>query len=334
MRIEGNRMAKPNKDTLLDWYRQMVLIRRFEERCAELYQQGLIGGFLHLYIGQEATGVGAVAALGPQDHVITAYRDHGIALARGLDTNAIMAEMLGKRTGVSGGKGGSMHLANRDLHMWGGYGIVGGHLPLAAGIALKIKYMEEEGVVLALMGDGATNIGYFHEALNLSAVWQLPVVWLIENNQYGMGTAVHRASGAKELHRRALAYSSDDGSGMKMGPRLDGLDVMAVYEGVCEAVEYARQHGPILVESLTYRLEGHSMGDPQRYRTKEEVEKFVASGPIDRLREYLVQNYKNVEPAVDKIDSDVLKEVDEAVEFAKNSPDPTYDDLISHVYVD
>jgi pyruvate dehydrogenase E1 component alpha subunit len=159
-------------------------------------------------------------------------------------------------------------------------------------------------------------------------------VWLIENNQYGMGTAVHRASGAKELHRRALAYSSDDGSGMKMGPRLDGLDVMAVYEGVCEAVEYARQHGPILVESLTYRLEGHSMGDPQRYRTKEEVEKFVASGPIDRLREYLVQNYKNVEPAVDKIDSDVLKEVDEAVEFAKNSPDPTYDDLISHVYVD
>jgi pyruvate dehydrogenase E1 component alpha subunit len=327
-------MAKPNKDTLLDWYRQMVLIRRFEERCAELYQQGFIGGFLHLYIGQEATGVGAVSAIGPDDHVITAYRDHGIALARGLDVNRIMAEMFGKQTGVSGGKGGSMHLANRDLHMWGGYGIVGGHLPLAAGIALKIKYMEEDNVVLALMGDGSTNIGYFHEALNLSAVWKLPVVWLIENNQYGMGTAVARASGAKELHRRAMAYSSDDGSGMKMGPRVDGMDVLAVHDAVSEAVDYARNNGPILLESLTYRLEGHSMGDPQRYRTKEEVEQFVEHGPIGRFRQYLTENYKNIESTLDKIDEAALKTVDDAVEFAKNSPDPTYDDMISSVYVE
>ncbi len=327
-------MAKPNKDTLLDWYRQMVLIRRFEERCAELYQEGLIGGFLHLYIGQEATGVGAVAALRPDDHVITAYRDHGIALARGLDVNRVMAEMLGKRTGVSGGKGGSMHLADRSLNMWGGYGIVGGHLPLAAGIALKIQYMGEDSVVLALMGDGATNIGYFHEALNLSAVWKLPVVWLIENNQYGMGTAVERASGAKELVRRAMAYSSEDGSGMKMGPRIDGMDVLAVYEAVSEAVEYARHNGPILVESLTYRLEGHSMGDPQRYRTKEEVEAYVQSGPIGRFRAYLTETYKGIEKTLDKIDADVLRTIDEAVEFARNSEDPTYEDLISHVYVD
>ncbi|GAB4408385.1 MAG: pyruvate dehydrogenase (acetyl-transferring) E1 component subunit alpha [Anaerolineae bacterium] len=327
-------MAKPTKDTLLDWYRQMVLIRRFEERCAELYQEGLIGGFLHLYIGQEATGVGAVAALRPDDHVITAYRDHGIALARGMDVNRVMAEMLGKRTGVSGGKGGSMHLADRDLHMWGGYGIVGGHLPLAAGIALKIQYMGEDSVVLALMGDGATNIGYFHEALNLSAVWKLPVVWLIENNQYGMGTAVERASGAKELVRRAMAYSSEDGSGMKMGPRIDGMDVLAVHEAVSEAVEYARHNGPILVESLTYRLEGHSMGDPQRYRTKEEVEAYVASGPIGRFRKYLIETYKGIEKTLDKIDADVLQTIDEAVEFARNSEDPTYEDLISHVYAD
>jgi pyruvate dehydrogenase E1 component alpha subunit len=327
-------MAKPNKDTLLDWYRQMVLIRRFEERCAELYQQGLIGGFLHLYIGQEATGVGAVSAIGPDDYVITAYRDHGIALARGLDVNHIMAEMLGKQTGVSGGKGGSMHLANRDLHMWGGYGIVGGHLPLADGIALKIQYLGEDNVVLALMGDGSTNIGYFHESMNLSAVWKLPVVWLIENNQYGMGTAVARASGAKELVRRAMAYSSDDGSGMKMGPRVDGMDVLAVHDAISEAVDYARKNGPILVESLTYRLEGHSMGDPQRYRTKEEVEQFTANGPIGRFRNYLTETYKNIESALDKIDDDVLKTVDDAVEYAKNSPDPTYDDLISHVYVD
>jgi pyruvate dehydrogenase E1 component alpha subunit len=275
-----------------------------------------------------------VSAIGPDDYVITAYRDHGIALARGLDVNHIMAEMLGKQTGVSGGKGGSMHLANRDLHMWGGYGIVGGHLPLADGIALKIQYSGEDNVVLALMGDGSTNIGYFHESMNLSAVWKLPVVWLIENNQYGMGTAVARASGAKELVRRAMAYSSDDGSGMKMGPRVDGMDVLAVHDAISEAVDYARKNGPILVESLTYRLEGHSMGDPQRYRTKEEVEQFTANGPIGRFRNYLTETYKNIESALDKIDDDVLKTVDDAVEYAKNSPDPTYDDLISHVYVD
>ncbi len=327
-------MAKPNKDTLLEWYRQMVLIRRFEERCAELYQQGLIGGFLHLYIGQEATGVGALAALGPEDHVITAYRDHGLALARGLDVNAVMAEMMGKKTGTSGGKGGSMHLADRDLHMWGGYGIVGGHLPLAAGIALKLQYMEEDGVVVAFMGDGATNIGYFHEALNLSAVWNLPVVWVIENNQYGMGTAVDRASGAKELNRRALAYSSEDGSGMKMGPRVDGMDVLAMYEAISEAKEHAQKHGPILVEALTYRLEGHSMGDPQRYRTKEEVEEFTANGPIGRFREYLIEEYKNVEKDLDRIDEQMLEAVNEAVKFAEESPDPTFEDLTRHVYVD
>ena len=207
-------------------------------------------------------------------------------------------------------------------------------LPLAAGIALKIRYMEEDGVVLALMGDGATNIGYFHEALNLSAVWDLPVVWLIENNQYGMGTAVERASGAKELVRRALAYSSEDGSGMKMGPRVDGMDVLAVYDAISEAAEHARQHGPVLVESLTYRLEGHSMGDPQRYRTKEEVESFVASGPIERFRHFLTETYKGVEKTLDKLDAEALQAIDEAVEFAKSSDDPTYEDLISHVYVD
>jgi pyruvate dehydrogenase E1 component alpha subunit len=326
---------QPNKETLLDWYRQMVVIRRFEERCAELYQQGLIGGFLHLYIGQEATGVGAVAALREQDHVITAYRDHGIALARGLDVNRVMAEMLGKRTGVSGGKGGSMHLADRSLNMWGGYGIVGGHLPLAAGIALAAKYQGKDEVVVALMGDGSTNIGYFHEALNLSAVWDLPVVWLVENNQYGMGTAVGRASGAVEIVNKANAYCCGaNGHGMLQGPRVDGMDVMAVYEAISEAAEHARKHGPVLVESLTYRLEGHSMGDPQRYRTKEEVESFQSKGPISRFRAFLGEKYKGIETTLDKIDQEALKTIDEAVEFAKNSPDPTLEDLVSHVYVD
>lgn len=328
-------MALPKKETLLDWYRQMVLIRRFEERCAELYQQGLIGGFLHLYIGQEATGVGAVSALRPQDHVLTAYRDHGIALARGLDPQAMMAEMLGKRTGVSGGKGGSMHLADIAKRMWGGYGIVGGHLPLAAGIALAARYENKDEVVLCLMGDGATNIGYFHESLNLSAVWNLPVIWLVENNQYGMGTAVGRASGAVEIVQKAMAYCCGaDGRGMAMGPRVDGMDVVAVHDAIKEAIEHARQHGPILIKSLTYRLEGHSMGDPQRYRTKEEVKSYQSSGPIARFRQFLNEQQKISESKLNAIDEDVLRTVDDAVEFAKQSPAPTYEDLISHVYVD
>ncbi|MCB9456267.1 MAG: pyruvate dehydrogenase (acetyl-transferring) E1 component subunit alpha [Anaerolineaceae bacterium] len=321
-------MAGLNKTTLLDWYRQMVLIRRFEEKCAELYQQGKIGGFLHLYIGQEATGVGSVAALRPQDHAITAYRDHGLALARGLDPKAIMAEMLGKRTGVSGGKGGSMHLASRELNFWGGYGIVGGHLPLAAGIALKAKYNEEDEVVLCYMGDGATNIGYFHESLNLSAVWDLPVIWLVENNGYGMGTAVDRASGQVELHKRAVGY------GMKDGGRVDGMDVIAVYEAISDAARYASKNGPVLMESMTYRFQGHSMGDPERYRSKEEVQRYAAGDPIGKFRQTLVEKYKDVAGELDKIEDAVVATVAEAVEYAENSPAPTYEDLVAHVYAD
>ncbi len=320
-------MAAPSRDTLLNWYRQMVLIRRFEEKCAELYQQGKIGGFLHLYIGQEATGVGTVAALRENDHVITAYRDHGIALAKGLPPDRVMAEMLGKRTGVSGGKGGSMHLADRGRRFWGGYGIVGGHLPLAAGIALKARYLEEDEVVVALMGDGATNIGYFHEALNLSAIWDLPVVWLIENNGYGMGTAVDRASGQPELVKRAIAY------GMKDGPRVDVMEVLAVHTAVTEAIDYASQHGPILMESLTYRFQGHSMGDPERYRTKDEVQRYAEGDPIGRFRKFLMEKYKTIRKDLDAIEDEVVETIAAAVEFAENSPDPTYDDLISNIYV-
>lgn len=321
-------MAALNKTTLLDWYRQMVLIRRFEEKCAELYQQGKIGGFLHLYIGQEATGVGAVAALRPQDHAITAYRDHGIALARGMDPNAIMAEMLGKRTGVSGGKGGSMHLASRELNFWGGYGIVGGHLPLAAGIALKARYNDEDEVVVCFMGDGATNIGYFHESLNLSAVWNLPVIWLIENNGYGMGTAVDRASGQVELHKRAVGYGMEDGG------RFDGMDVVAVHDAISQAAKYASKNGPILMESMTYRFQGHSMGDPERYRSKEEVQRYAEGDPIGSFHRMLVDKYKGIAADLDKIEAGVLDTVAAAVNYAEESPKPTYEDLVAHVYVD
>jgi pyruvate dehydrogenase E1 component alpha subunit len=200
---------------------------------------------------------------------------------------------------------------------------------------LAAQYRGEDEVVLCLMGDGATNIGYFHEALNLSAVWGLPVIWLVENNQYGMGTAVGRASGAVEIVQKAMAYCCGPNErGMAMGPRVDGMDVVAVHNAIQEAVEHARKHGPILLESLTYRLEGHSMGDPQRYRTKEEVESYQASGPIARFRQFLTEQQKVSQSKLNAIDEEVLRTVDEAVEFAHQSPAPTYDDLISHVYVD
>ncbi len=203
-------MAKPNKETLLDWYRKMVLIREFEETCHDLYwQKRITGVYLHLYSGHEAVGVGALAALRSNDNVITAYRDHGVALIRGLDPRRLMAEMMGKKTGVSGGKGGSMHLASKEKNFWGGYAIVGGHLPLAAGIALESRYNDKDTVTLSFVGDGATNNGYFHEALNISAVWSLPVVWLIENNFYGMGTRVEDAAGQPELYKRAVSYNME-----------------------------------------------------------------------------------------------------------------------------
>lgn len=320
-------MANLTKDELLDMYYDMILIRRFEEKCAELYQLGKIGGFLHLYIGQEATGVGAVRAMAAEDHIFTAYRDHGVAIARKLDINALMAEMLGKRTGVSKGKGGSMHLADRSKNYWGGYAIVGGHLPLAAGVALRARYMEEEFAVLCLMGDGSTNIGYFHESLNLSAVWDLPVIWLVENNQYGMGTAVDRASGMVEIVKKAQAY------GMKEGPRADGMDILATYEAVKEANEYARKHGPVLMEALTYRFVGHSMGDPERYRTKDEIRQYQDDDPIGKFGTQLISQYKVKQKDLDALDKQAADTIDAAVRFAEESADPTVDDLFADIYV-
>lgn len=324
-------MAKLSKETLLDWYRQMVLIREFETRCDELYKEKKITGvYLHLYSGHEATGVGAVAALRPDDHVITAYRDHGIALARGVDPKPAMAEMMGKRTGTSGGKGGSMHLASREHNFWGGYAIVAGHLPLAAGIALESRYNNKDSVVLCFIGDGATNNGYFHEALNMSAIWDLPVVWLIENNFVGMGTRVEDASGQPELHKRAVAY------GMKDLGRVDGQNVIDVYNAVSKAVEYARKTGPVLLESITYRYKGHGVSD-RSYdkRFAEELEDWMSNkDPIHILKNALIERYEIGENVLWEIEQQADAQVDEAVQFALNSPDPTYEDLISNVYVE
>jgi pyruvate dehydrogenase E1 component alpha subunit len=317
---------------LLDWYHQIVLIRKFENKCDALYAEKKITGvYMHLYSGHEATGVGALAALTPEDHVITAYRDHGIAIARGVEPKLVMAEMMGKKTGTSGGKGGSMHIASREHNFWGGYAIVGGHLPLATGIALKCKYMDEPNVVVSFVGDGATNNGYFHEAVNLTAVWDLPVIWIIENNLVGMGTRVEEASGQPDLVKRAIAY------GIKEGPRVDGQDVVAVYEAVQEAVDYARTNGSVLMESLTYRYQGHGVSDRQysaREDLKAELEIWQQRDPIIVLRNRLTKRFKNIEPELERIEQDADRIVAEAVEFAEQSPAPGYDDLISNVYVE
>ena len=319
-------VAKPTKDTLLEWYRQIVLIRLFENKCDELYHQKRITGvYLHLYSGHEAVGVGALAALRPDDHVITAYRDHGIALARGVDAKPLMAEMMGKKTSVSGGKGGSMHLASREHNFWGGYAIVGGHLPLATGIALKVQYTGEDSVVLCFIGDGATNNGYFHESLNLSAVWDLPVVWLIENNFWGMGTSVEKSSGQPELVKRAIAY------GMKEGPRIDGQNVIEVNEAISEAVEYARKNGPVLVEALTFRYKGHGVSD-RSFQERTPLDEWTQRDPVDILRNILVEKYKGIESELEKIESEAAQIVEESVQFAENSPAPTYEDLVRNVY--
>jgi len=317
-----------DKETLLEWYRQMVLIRRFEQRSAELYQLGKIGGFLHLYIGQEAVAVGTIAARQDGDHVITAYRDHGHSLAVGTDPKFVMAELLGKETGVSKGRGGSMHLADVDRQFWGGYAIVGGHLPLAVGIALAEDYRGTDNAVLCYLGDGSSNIGYFHESLNLAGVWKLPVVFIVENNQYGMGTSTKRSTAATSLLDRAPAYGME-------GKKVNGMDILEVYETTSEALKAIRAgEGPQFLEVITYRFEGHSMGDPLRYRTKDEVEKWRDDDPIGILERYLATDYDVDQQELDLIDEDIDKEIEEAVQFAEESPNPALDTLFDNIYVE
>ncbi len=317
-----------NKKDQLELYHQMVLIRRVEERGAELYQQGKIGGFMHLYIGQEAVSTGIVAAREPRDRVITAYRDHGVAINCGIPANQVMAELLGKATGTSKGKGGSMHMADTSKNMWGGHAIVGGHLPIASGLALGDQYAGNDNVTICMFGDGATNIGYFHEALNLAKTWGLRVLWICENNIYGMGTSVERASAVHEIRQKAEGY------GMK-NSRVDGMDVMKVYEATKEAIEYVRKNSePYFLECTTYRYRGHSMGDPERYRKQEEVKKWEESDPIGIFRRQLIEGKIANAKALDDIEAQVMDEVAKAVEFAETSPEPALEDLFTDVYVE
>jgi pyruvate dehydrogenase E1 component alpha subunit len=308
-------------------YRQMLLIRRFEERAAQLYVEGKIGGFLHLYIGQEAVGVGAMSLLRPDDYFITSYRDHGYALARGTDPRPLMAELCGKAGGISRGKGGSMHFYDVPRGNFGGDGIVGGHLPVAAGMGYAIRLRGSDQVVLCFFGDGAVNEGAFHEALNVSALWDLPVVYVIENNRYGMGTSLDRASSVKDLYQRASAY------GM---PRRDvnGMDLMAVRTVLAEAIDRARgEKRPTLIEAETYRYRGHSMSDPGKYRTKEEVEEMMRYDPIYQFGKRLIEQERFTQAELDAADQEILAQVEESVRFSDESPLPSAESLFEDVYV-
>lgn len=316
------------KEDYLDLYHQMVLIRIIEEQAAQLYQQGKIGGFLHLYIGQEAVSTGLVSARLPQDRFITAYRDHGLAINCGLTANEVLAELLGKATGCSKGKGGSMHMADVDKNFWGGHAIVGAHLPLAAGLALGDQYQENDGVTVCMFGDGATNIGFFHEALNLSKVWNLPVMWVCENNQYGMGTAVERASAVSEIRQKAEGYGIPN-------ERINGMDVLTVREAALKCFETIRAgNGPYFLEIVTYRYRGHSMGDPERYRQEDEVKRWQETDPIGIYRARLISDKIVTDAELDAIEGQVEEEVNAAVQFAESSPEPAPEELYTDVYVD
>src|SRR6266536_441475 len=306
--------------------RQMLLIRRFEEKAAEAYALGKIGGFCHLYIGQEAVAAGSLAALRDDDYVISSYREHGQALARGVPANAVMAELFGKATGCSKGKGGSMHLFDVEKRFLGGHGIVGGHIPLAGGVGFAIKYKGGDQVCLCYFGEAAVNIGAFHETLNMASVYKLPVIFLCENNRYGMGTAFERVAAVTDVVEHACSYDM-------AAELVNGMDVIAVYEATRRAAERARKGRPTLLEVRTYRFMGHSMSDPLHgvYRTKEEVEEQRKRDPISQLAHRLMGDGGLDQAGVDALDAEVRAEVEAAVQFADQSPDPDPDQLLAHV---
>jgi pyruvate dehydrogenase E1 component alpha subunit len=307
-------------------YRNMLLIRRFEEKAGQLYGMGLIGGFCHLYIGQEAVVTGMQSVLEARDTVITAYRDHGHMLACGMDPKGVMAELTGRRTGYSKGKGGSMHMFSRDKNFYGGHGIVGAEVSLGTGIGFAHRYREDGGVCLTYLGDGAVNQGQVYESFNMAALWKLPVVYVIENNKYGMGTSIERASARTDLYLRGGAHGIP-------GEQVDGMDVLAVREAGAHVVDHARNgKGPYILEALTYRYRGHSMSDPAKYRSKEEVSKMRQErDAIDHLRDLMLERKIVDEAALKQIDREVKEIVSEAAEFAQNSPEPDPSELYTDV---
>jgi pyruvate dehydrogenase E1 component alpha subunit len=308
-------------------YREMLLIRRFEEKAGQLYGMGLIGGFCHLYIGQEAVVVGMQMALKEGDQVITAYRDHGHMLACGMEANGVMAELTGRRGGYSKGKGGSMHMFSIEKNFFGGHGIVGAQVSLGTGIAFANRYRENGNVCLTYFGDGASNQGQVYESFNMAQLWKLPVVYIIENNKYAMGTSVARSSALPEFSKRGASFNIP-------GEKVDGMDVRAVHEAGLRAVEHARSgEGPFILEMSTYRYRGHSMSDPAKYRTKEELEKMRApdSDPIERVRARILEGKLASEDEIKKVDGEIRAIVNESAEFATNDPEPDVSELYTDV---
>jgi pyruvate dehydrogenase E1 component alpha subunit len=321
-------METPSKELCQRLLEEMVMIRRLEERAAKAYSQGKIGGFCHLYIGQEAVGVGAISALEPQDHVISAYRSHGQYISRGGTAGACLAELYGKSGGCSGGRGGSMHLYNAKDGFHGGWGIVGAHIPMAAGFAFASKYKGDKGVTICFFGEGAVNQGAWHEGLALAALWKLPVVFICENNYYAMGTPLERTTSTPDTSQKALGYNMARDS-------FDGADVLEVRRRVGEAVKRAREESlPTLIEVQTYRYRGHSMSDPQKYRTKEEVEEHKQRDSIVMLGKYLTDNFGVPQSELDAVEKKVKAELDEAEKFADNSPLPDVNTITHYTYVE
>ncbi len=325
----ANHAADATADDLASYYRQMLLIRRFEEKAGQLYGMGLIGGFLHLYIGQEAVVVGVESAITTDDPVVTSYRCHAHTLMRGATPHAVMAELTGREAGTSKGKGGSMHLFSPKSNFFGGHGIVGAQVPIGTGIAFALQYRDTNHICVTYYGDGASSQGQVFEAFNMAALWKLPIVYLIENNQYGMGTSVARARAQTELFR------SGEGVGIR-GIQCDGMDVVAVKAAMAEAASYVRAgNGPMIIEAMTYRYRGHSMSDPAKYRTKEEVREMREErDPISQVGEVLIERGFTDESGLKAIDKEIRAQVNEAADFAQNSPEPDRAALFSDIYVD
>ncbi|MEJ5993597.1 pyruvate dehydrogenase (acetyl-transferring) E1 component subunit alpha [Pedobacter sp. Du54] len=316
-----------NKDTYLKWFESMLLMRKFEEKTGQLYGQQKIRGFCHLYIGQEAVVAGAISAMGPEDSMITSYRDHAHGLALGMSANSIMAEMYGKITGCSKGKGGSMHIFSKEHHFYGGHGIVGGQMPLGAGIAFAEKYKGTKNVNICYMGDGAVRQGALNESFNMAMLWKLPVIFVCENNGYAMGTSVERTTNMTDIYKIGLGFD------MPCAP-VDGMDPVAVHNAMDEAIQRARNgEGPTFLEMRTYRYRGHSMSDPAKYRTKEELEEYKAKDPIEQVREVILKEKYADEAWITSVEEKVKEIVDESVKFAEESPWPDASELYKDVYV-
>lgn len=322
-------MSRLTKSQYLDAFYQMLLIRRFEEKCGQFYGMGLIAGFCHLYIGQEAVIAGVSLAKRQGDHTITSYRDHGHTIAAGIDPKAVLAELTGRATGCSKGKGGSMHMFDPANNFHGGHGIVGAQVPIGTGLAFAEKYKGTDNACLTFFGDGALHQGQVYESFNMAKLWNLPVIYIIENNEYAMGTSVARSTGMPELWRRGESFGIP-------GKQVDGMDLESVYGAVSDALEHVRNgNGPILLEMKTYRYRGHSMSDPAKYRSKEEVEEYKENrDPINKIREHILKNKYATEEELKNIEKKIKDIVQEAAEFAENSPEPDLSELYTNVYVD